>query len=82
LTNAARNYEPTPGEVESWVEDMYAASDRPGSHGTVEMIPTMERYIWRVEGIYWGHREVLVDGRVSIGWVRPPEQIAECIEGE
>lgn len=64
---AANDYEPTPDEIANTFGGVF---DEPG-HGEITMIASMERYIWQVEGVYWGHREVLPDGRVGYSWFVP-----------
>lgn len=66
---AAPNYEPTVDEIQEFIhsfDDVEA-----GAHGTMTIIPTMERYIWSIP-VFWGHRSIGEDGFVTLSWVLPP----------
>lgn len=67
---AANDYEPTADEIQEFLEGWRGVMAEPG-HGSMSILPSMERYIWEVEGVYWGHREILGDGRVSYSWLVP-----------
>lgn len=69
-TWAANDYEPSADEFREWIEFWREVMIEPG-HGFIEMLPSMERYIWNLEGIFWGHRELLEGGRVRLEWLRP-----------
>lgn len=66
---AANDYEPTVEEIHQTLG--FFPLEEKGAHGMMEMIPTMERYIWMVEGVWWANREVLEDGRIRISWLIP-----------
>lgn len=68
---AAPDYEPTADEVQEFLAELRA--DRtPGSHGSIRFVPSMERLIWEVEGVYWGDRHVHEDGSVEFSYVVRP----------
>jgi hypothetical protein len=65
---AKNNYEPTFEEIED--SFAYFRETLPGHHGVIELLPSMEHYIWMIEGIYWAGREVVEEGRVRYRWLR------------
>ena len=70
--SAANDYEPTPEEIHQTF-GMFG-DEEPGAHGTMELIPTMERYIWMAEGVWWTNRQVLDSGHVRLSWLIPHKQ--------
>jgi hypothetical protein len=63
---AELDYEPTPDEIRGAFEFGSGSG-----HGQMILLPTMERYIWNQEGVFWGHRVVREDGLIEFAWLKP-----------
>lgn len=73
---AKNNYEPTYDEIHELIDDLVSMTQGESHnelppHGVIQILPSMERYIWSVEGVYWSRRRVDEDGHVWFSWVRP-----------
>lgn len=66
---AENDYEPTLEEVEDIFRPL-REEHAVAAHGEITFVASIERYIWQAEDIYWGHRRVGEDGRVTFSWMR------------
>lgn len=66
---AEPDYEPTADEIDEFLA-AFADPPGPGQHGSMTIIPGLERYMWRLP-VFWGHRHVNDDGSIEFSWCVP-----------